>query len=36
MKRVWRKLLTMAENVELEINDEKTEYLMISCQGREY
>jgi len=36
VKRVCRKLMTMAGKIGLDINDKKTEYMMISRQGREY
>jgi len=34
VKRVCRKLMTMSGKVGLNLNDEKTEYTMISFQGR--
>jgi hypothetical protein len=36
VKQVCRKLIMMASKVGLEINDEKTEYMILSCQDREY
>jgi hypothetical protein len=36
VKQVCRKLIMMASKVGLEINDEKTEYMILSRQDREY
>jgi hypothetical protein len=36
VKQVCRKLITMASKIGLEINDEKTEYMILSRQDREY
>jgi len=36
VKQVCRKLITMASKVGLETNDEKTEYMIVSRQDREY
>lgn len=36
VKRVCRKLIMMASKVGLDVNDEKTEYMVLSLQDREY
>jgi len=36
VKRLCGKLLSMSEKVGLYVNDEETEYTVISCQGKKY
>lgn len=36
VKQVCRQLITMAGKVDLDVNDKKAEYMIVSRHGREY